>query len=186
MLDEIGGKVDRWANLIVNSYLHRRLVWKAIRGTTWRTITYPFPVMMLTEDQGNWLTKELYRTLLLALGSNINLPRAYRHASKIFQGMGFPEIVVEQKIAIVNYCMIYGISGMLMGKAMRASAEQIQIKIGMGTPFVQLPSEKFGTWTTKTWLKMMWKNLGRLEIELLWSDLPSLTLQKEGDKYIMA
>ena len=77
----ISSKVDRWANLIVNSYLHRRLVWKAIRGTTWRTITYPFPVMMLTEDQGEGLTKELYRKLLLTMGVNRNFPRTYRHAS---------------------------------------------------------------------------------------------------------
>ena len=25
-LEELGGKVDRWANLIVNGYLHRRLL----------------------------------------------------------------------------------------------------------------------------------------------------------------
>ena len=33
---------------------------------------------------------------------------------------------------------------------------------------------------------MMWKNLGSLEIQLLWSDLPSLPLHIQGDTYIMA
>ena len=32
-----GDKLDRWATLIVNGYLHRRLVWKAFWGTIWHT-----------------------------------------------------------------------------------------------------------------------------------------------------
>ena len=65
---------------------------------------------------------------------------------------------------------------------MRALAEQVQMEIGLGTPIVQLPFHKFSTWTTETWLKMMWNNLGGLEIELLWSDLTSLPMHIEGDK----
>ena len=41
------------------------------------------------------------------------------------------------------------------------------MEILRGTPFVQLIFEKLGKWTTKTWLKMMRKNLGSIEIELL-------------------
>ena len=69
---------------------------------------------------------------------------------------------------------------------MRASTEKVQTEIGMGTPFVKLPFEKFGTFTNQKLLKIMWKNLGSLEKELLWRDLPSLPLQREGDTYIMA
>ena len=82
---------------------------------------------------------------------------------------------------MVSYCMMHGTSDTLTGEAMRSSEEQFQMKIGMGTPFVQLPFEKFGTWRTETWLKMMWKNLGGLDIELLWIDLPYLPLQIERD-----
>ena len=60
------------------------------------------------------------------------------------------------------------------------------MEILMGTPFVQLPFEKFGMWTTETWLKMMWNNLGILEIELFWCNLPSLPLHRERDRYRMA
>ena len=49
-LEELGGKSDRWVNLIVNRYLHRRLVWKAFWGKMWLTIVYPLPVTTLTED----------------------------------------------------------------------------------------------------------------------------------------
>ena len=59
------------------------------------------------------------------------------------------------------------------------------MEIVMGKTFVQLTLDNFGTWTTGTWLKMMWKNLGILEIELLRRDIPSLTLQIERDTYIM-
>ena len=64
---------------------------------------------------------------------------------------------------------------------MSALEEQVQMEIGMVTPFVELPFEKFGMCTNKTWLKMMWKNLGGLDIELLWIDLPYLPLQIERD-----
>ena len=63
--------------------------------------------------------------------------------------------------------MMHVTSDTLAGEEIRASAEQVQIEIGIGTSFVQLPFEKFDTCTNETWLKMMWKNLGILEIELL-------------------
>ena len=76
-LEDLGSKVERWANLIVNGYLHRIFVWKALWGTIWSTIAYPLPVMVLTEYQVEWLTKELYSKLLPAMGVNRNFPRAY-------------------------------------------------------------------------------------------------------------
>ena len=81
---------------------------------------------------------------------------------------------------------MHGKSYTLIGKAMRDSAEKVQMGIGMGTPFVQITFNKLGTWTTKTRLNMMRKNLGSLEIKLLRLDLPSLLMQREGDTCIMA
>ena len=59
---------------------------------------------------------------------------------------------------------------------MRASEEQVQMEIRIGTPFVKLTFDKLGTQKTKTWLKVIWKNMESLEIELLCSDLPLLPL----------
>ena len=59
------------------------------------------------------------------------------------------------------------------------------MEIGMGIPFIKLHFTEFGTWTTETWLKVMWKNLSSLEIELIWNELPSLTLMRKGHTYIM-
>ena len=55
----------------------------------------------------------------------------------------------------------------------------------MRIPLVKLPFENFGMWKTKIWLKTMWNNLGRLEIELLWIELLSLPLQIEWGTYTM-
>ena len=56
-LEELRVKVDIWDNLIINGYLYMRVVWKVFWGTIWHTIAYPLPVMTLTEDQVEWLTK---------------------------------------------------------------------------------------------------------------------------------
>ena len=82
----------------------------------------------------------------------------------MFQIMGIPDIMVEQMIAMVSYWMMHGTSDTLTGEAVRALAEQVHMEIGMGTPLVQLPYEKFGTWKSETLLTTMWKNLGCLEI----------------------
>ena len=100
--------------------------------------------------------------------------------------MGLTDIKVEQTIHMVSYFMINGTSYTLTGEAMESLTEQAQIKIGMGILFVQLHFEEFGTWTTKTWLKTMWPNLGNLEIKLRQSDLTSLSMHREGDTYIIA
>ena len=47
--------------------------------------------------------------------------------------------MVDQTISMVGYCMMHGTSYTLTGEAMRASEEQVQMEIGMGTPFVKLP-----------------------------------------------
>ena len=155
----------------MNRYLHRILVFKTFWGTIWHNIVYHLTVITLTEDQGEWLTKELYRKLLQEVGVNHDLLWAYRHAFKMFQWMGLREINIEQTIDVVGYCMIHCTSYTLMGEAMRSLEEHVQMEIIMGTPFVQLPFDKLGMWITETWLKIMWKNKGSLELELLWSDL---------------
>ena len=78
------------------------------------------PVITLTKEQGEWLTKELYRKVLLDMGVNRNPPWTYQHVSKIFKGMGLPEIMVEKTIVMVSYSMMYGIVDMLIGEAMRS------------------------------------------------------------------
>ena len=73
---------------------------------------------------------------------------------------------------------MHGTLDTLTGEEIRDLSEKVHTEIGMGTPFVKIPFEKFGTWTTETWLKMMWKNLWRLDIELLWSYLPYLPIHR--------
>ena len=51
---------------------------------------------------------------------------------------------------MVCYCMMHGTSYTLTGEEMRSLAEQVHTEIVMGTPFTQLPFEKFGTWITET------------------------------------
>ena len=112
--------MDRWANLTVNGYLHRILVWKALWGEIWRTIAKLLPLLKLTEKQGECFTKELYRNLLLEMVFSRNFSRAYCHASKIFHWVDLQEIKVEQTISMTSYCMMHGTSDTLMGEEMRA------------------------------------------------------------------
>ena len=86
-LEELRDKVEIWVNLIFNGYLHRRLVWKAFWGAIWSTVVYPLPVTTLTEEQGEWITKELYRKSLPEIGVNRIFPWAYCRASKRVTGM---------------------------------------------------------------------------------------------------
>ena len=56
-LEELRGKVERWANLIMNAYLHSIVVWKTLWGKIWSSIVYPIPLMTLIEDQRVFLKK---------------------------------------------------------------------------------------------------------------------------------
>ena len=53
--------------------------------------------------------------------------------------------MVDQTIYIVGYFTMHGTSYKLTGEARRALGEQVHMEIGMGTPFVKLPFNKFGT-----------------------------------------
>ena len=96
------------------------------------------------------MTKGLYRKLLPAIGVDRNLPKEFRHATLMFQGLGLPEVVVEQTIEMVGYFLMHGAADTLTGEAMRASSEQVQIEVGVGQQFLVLPSKRFGVWSTAT------------------------------------
>ena len=52
-------------------------------------------------------------------GSQSEFPSVQLPCIQIFQGMGLPEIMFEQMIAMVSYCMIHGTKDALTEESMR-------------------------------------------------------------------
>ena len=185
-IEELTGKLTSWQGNIKNGYLHRRVIWRAFWSTIWRTIQYPLPAMTMTPEEGDALLHKFYREILPNMGVNRNLPRVYRHAPTTYQGLGLPEGFMEQTIEQLSYFMMHASSETFLGRNMRASAEQLQLEVGYGTPALHLDFEKFAGFTTDCWLKSLWRGLSHFRIQVSWRKFPALPLQRVGDCYLNA
>ena len=57
-------------NCIKEGYLHRHLVWQSFWTMIWPSLRYPLPATTLDEDQLEFITKQLYKMMLLVGGMN--------------------------------------------------------------------------------------------------------------------
>ena len=183
-MDELGQKLTSWKSNIRNGYLHRRVTWQAFWSTIWRSVAYPLPAMTMTAMQGDELLHTFYREILPCLGVNRNIHRAFRHAPPMFQGLGLPEGYLEQTIEQLSYFVMHASSATFLGNNMRASAEQLQLEVGHGTPALELSYDQFGGIATECWLKSLWKGISHFRAKIRWRHCPPLPLQRVGDSYL--
>ena len=184
-LAELNAKLVCWQSYITNGYLHRRVVWRAFWSTIWRTIQYPLPVLTMTPDEGDALMQTFYRTILPALGVNRNIHRVFRHTPTRYQGLGLPAVYLEQTVEQLTYFTMHASSDTSLGAELRASAEQIQLELGLGTQFFELSYHAYEGVTTDCWLKSLWRGLTKFRVKVRCSHLPDLPLQRARDHYLM-
>ena len=91
-----------YSTKIDDGHLPRRAVWTAFFGTIWRTIAYALPVTTLTLKECGDLMRPVFVRLLSKLVVNRNMHRTWVFVHQDFQGLGMPDVYLEQTIAQLN------------------------------------------------------------------------------------
>lgn len=130
----------------------------------------------MTESQGSQITNLLYRQILPTLGACRNYPLVYRYAPASFNGFALPHPYFEQEIAHIGLVLTHGAIDTPTGSLLRASLEQAQLEVGIGTPFLSKPFETYGFLLTDCLWKTIWEFLSTHDISLSYRDqvLPQL------------
>jgi hypothetical protein len=77
-------KADLCGEQISEGWVPQHVARKAIDSMIWPPLQYPLPACNLTEQQGNQITKKLYRQILPSLGACRNFPLVYRYAPAVW------------------------------------------------------------------------------------------------------
>ena len=93
---------------IWEGYLHRWQVWQSFWTMIWPSLWCPLPATSLDEDQSEFITKQLYKMMLPAGGTNWHFPMAFHHAPLDFFGLELPRAIDHQGIAQIHKLLTHG------------------------------------------------------------------------------
>ena len=151
----------------------------------WPSLSYTLPATTFMQKQVDKLMTQLYKLILPTLGALRGFPKVYRHAPKSLQGLGAPNFYVEQNIGMIGKLLTNGNTPLMMGKLIAAQLEQAQLEVGIGTPILLAPFDRFGCLLTDCWTKGIWEFASKYDIALLVDEYMLLALQRVGNKFIM-
>jgi hypothetical protein len=178
-------KAETWGDLINDGWVPRNLARKALDSMIWPALRYPLPACNLTESQGNQITQLFYRQILPSLGACRRYPLVYRHAPASLNGLALPHPYVEQGIAHLCLILTHGAIDTPTGALLRASLEQAQLEIGIGSSFLLEPFETYGFLLTDCFWKTVWAFISAHSISLSLPDQVLPQRQRQSDEFIM-
>lgn len=106
----------------------------------------------------------LYTYLLQSLKVSRNLPLIYRYSMSQYGALGLPNLLIEQAISRLSFLMMHVAADTLPGQHIRHSIELLQLEVGMGSHFFQLPYSKYGSYTTPCWLSKLLQHIFNITI----------------------
>ena len=184
-LETLQMKADQWGEQIRDGWIPRNLARKALDMMIWPSLRYPLPASNLTERQGEQITKAFYRNILPSLGACRNYPTVFRHAPAALNGLALPHPHVEQGIAHICLVLMHGAIDTPTGSLLRASLEQAQLEVGLGTSFLSVPFELYGFLLTDCLWSAIWSFISEHNISLSNPDQVLPKRQRQRDEFIM-
>ena len=91
----------------------------------------------------------------------------FRHAPAALNGLALPHPYVEQGIAHICLVLMHGAIDTPTGSLLRASLEQAQLEVGLGTSFLSAPFELYGFLLTDCLWSTIWSFISKHHISLV-------------------
>ena len=156
-VDALRTKADAWSLKLHSSWLPSHLVHHSLTTSIWASLCYPLLACTITEKQGSLITKQLYTNLLPKMGANRNFPLAYCHDPMALQGLGLPQVHIEQLIGQIHQILIHSAIDSTTGPLPHISFEQAQLEVGISIPFLEASYDCYGFLLMDTWWKSVWQ-----------------------------
>ena len=99
--------------------------------------------------------------------------------------MCLPNFFHEQNIAKLDTLIMHQLIDTSTSQHLLQTFEHLQLEVGIGSNFLSLPFATYGCYTTKCWLHTLCNKISNLPIKINVSNIETLQLLREGDKYIM-
>ena len=184
-LEVLQSKAEAWGKKVRDGFIPCKLAWTGFCTMLWPALRYPLPATTFTEQEGEEITKQLYKSILPTLGAARTFPLVYRFAPECLQGFGLPHVYVEQEIAHISNLLVHGAIGTLQGDMMTANLEQAQLEVGIRIRLFKASFEHFGFLLTDCLVKSLWKFVSEFGIVLHLPEYLVPELQRENDFFLI-
>jgi hypothetical protein len=176
---------DTWADQIRTGKLPRRLTWHALLSTIMRTLSYPLPITTFTRKECDMIMAPVLRVALSHSGVCNNIPRAIVYAPLKYQGLGIPDIFIEQGLTKLMRLIKFGRKLQhLTSSLIRHNCEAMKMELGLNGYLFQHDPIIWDSVVSATWPKWTWKFAAQHRLALR-DDLPDFQLKRENDAVLM-
>ena len=180
-------RVRKWATSLVRSDLSNQDKWVAYNSCIKPAVLYPMMGQQIDAEALASVQTKVDEMLCHALGLNSHFPRAVLHGPVELGGMGVPPLWVESLTEKLSYFFHHTRIADTVGQELKTSVAILQLELGCGVSFFELPFETWGRLATPCWVANLWKLCSRIGLQLRAAEnihwIPPL--QSTGDKYIM-
>jgi hypothetical protein len=176
---------DTWADHIRIGKLPRRLTWQALLSTIMRTLSYPLPLTTFTRKECDMIMVPVLRVALSHSGVCNSIPRAIVYAPLKYQGLGVPDIFIEQGLTKLLRLIKFGRkSHHLTSSLIRHNCEAMKMEMGLNGYLFQHDPTIWDAMISATWLKRTWKFAAQHRIELR-DNLEDFKMKRIHDELLM-
>jgi Reverse transcriptase (RNA-dependent DNA polymerase) len=176
---------ETWADQIRIGKLPRRLTWQALLSTIMRTLSYPLPLTTFTRKECDSIMAPVLQVALSHSGVCNNLPRAIVYAPLKYQGLGVPDIYVEQGVTKLIRLIKFGRkSRHLTSSLIRHNCEAMKMEIGLNGYLFSHDPAIWAPIVSATWLKWTWKFTAQYRIQMR-DDLMDFPMKRKHDELLM-
>ena len=101
-------QIEEWNNQIGQSKLPPALNMNALMAKIHRSLLYPLPATTISEESLQKMSDTLYWESLPKCGIVRTFPIPYRHLPERYQGLGLPNLYLEQEISKLMEVITFG------------------------------------------------------------------------------
>jgi hypothetical protein len=131
------------------------------------------------------LMQTVFMRLLSKLGVNRNMHRDWVFAHQDFQGLGMPNVYLEQTITQLNSIMAQTDGHTHVSYSLNACYEKLLLELGTSGSLFEKDFASQGHLAMDCWLKSAWKGCSIYGIDIALPHASQLKRQREQDELLM-
>jgi hypothetical protein len=131
---KLQSKTEEFAEQLRTGAIIKWDTWYDITATIMKTLEYP----MIMEKEWAFIMQPIRKSGLPKIEVASHFPSKVIYGPKKFQGMGIMHPLYSQEMAHIALCLYEGKSPTITGELLRASMEQLQLKLGNPGRVLQL------------------------------------------------
>jgi len=119
-----------WAEQIQKGRLSKHDAWIAFHSTIWQTLSYPIPVITLSQEECNTIARLAVRQLLHSLNFCQNFPKDLIFGPIECLGLGIKDLYTMQEISHLETIRTHSMGPLFTGPLYRVSLENLEVGMG--------------------------------------------------------